>query len=196
VDRKTRKTVVLNLASFAEMSRNRNDEWVIYEACRLDDFHHNDGDSFRVAFANGMTEDFRLYFVDTPESQFKTYRDGNDNGERIEQQGKYFGGLSLDETTSIGKKARELTVELLSETAFDLYTKHDEVYDSGRFYCVVRLQVKGTHKWLDEILVENGLARIITQPTILPDGTSAERHRNHLRRLEETAKKQRKGAWQ
>lgn len=177
------------------MMRNQQDDWVVYENSALADFSNNDGDSFRVLVGNGAMEDFRLYFVDTPESQFKTYRDGNDNGERITQQGEYFGGLSMDETTNVGRKAKELTLKLLSAGEFAVFTKHEEVYDSGRFYCLVRVQVNGKPRWLDELLVENGLARIITQPTVLPDGTSAERHRKRLLFLQNAARKNRTGAW-
>lgn len=177
------------------MMCDQQDDWAVYEHAALADFPNNDGDSFRVVLAHGGLEDFRLYFVDTPESQFKTYRDGNDNGERITQQGKYFGGLSMDETTTVGRKAKELTVKLLSAGEFTVFTKHEEVYDSGRFYGLVRLEVNGKSRWLDEVLVENGLARIITQPTVLPDGTSAERHRKHLLYLQNKARKSKRGAW-
>jgi endonuclease YncB( thermonuclease family) len=177
------------------MMNQKDDDWVHYEGSSLADFPHHDGDSFRVVLAHGGLEDFRLYFVDTPESRFKTYRDGNDNGERIAQQGEYFGGLSQEVTTALGRMAKEATVGLLSAGNFDLFTRYEEVFDSGRFYCVVRCLVKGEARWLDEILVENGLARIITQPTVLPDGTSAERHQKRLRHLESRARKSGRGGW-
>lgn len=41
--------------------------WTIYENCQLVSHHNNDGDSFRVKLPDGSVQEFRLYFVDTPE---------------------------------------------------------------------------------------------------------------------------------
>jgi endonuclease YncB( thermonuclease family) len=180
--------------SHPAMNRESQD-WTLYQNVTLAPHHQNDGDSFRVVLAEDSEQEFRLYFVDTPESQFKRYQDGNTNGERLEQQAKYFGGIEIEECIEVGVQAKKLMNELLSEQSFDVYTRFEEVYDSGRFFCHVRLTWKGKQRWLDEILVENGLARIITQPAELPDGTSAEKHKQHLLRLEAKAKKARIGGW-
>ncbi|MDB4562931.1 hypothetical protein N9113_04845 [Akkermansiaceae bacterium] len=58
--------------------------------CRLITGRNGDGDSFHVKHEKGETE-FRLYFVDTPESQYKTYGGGESNGKRLDQQAAYFG---------------------------------------------------------------------------------------------------------
>jgi endonuclease YncB( thermonuclease family) len=169
-------------------------DWTEYQDVSLAAHLHNDGDSFRVAFSNASEQEFRLYFVDTPESQFKRYQDGNTNGERLEQQARYFGGIEIEECIAIGIRAKKLMHELLSGH-FDVYTRYEEVFDSGRFYCHVLLPLNGSPRWLDELLVENGMARIITQTADLPDGTSAERHKKHLLRLEAEARKTRRGGW-
>jgi hypothetical protein len=60
--------------------------WTVYQNCPLVDHHNNDGDSFHIRLPDGGIDEVRLYFVDTPESSFKRYSDGNTNGERIAQQ--------------------------------------------------------------------------------------------------------------
>ena len=169
--------------------------WTIYQNCRLVDHRNNDGDSFRVRVAEGKVQEFRLYFVDTPESTFKRYRDGQTNAERISQQARYFGNISPEAATAVGKSAKEFTLELLKKSSFTLATKNEEVYESGRFYCHLQLPHEGKVRWLDEILVSKGLVRIITQPADLPDGTRADAHRSLLRTMEAEAKKRKVGAW-
>ncbi len=180
--------------SLPSMNRESHD-WTLYQNVSLAPHHQNDGDSFRVAITEDSEQEFRLYFVDTPESQFKRYHDGDTNGERLEKQAQYFGGIEIEECIAVGLAAKELMHELLCGQRFDVYTRYDEVFDSGRFFCHVRLSWKGSPRWMDEILVENGMARIVTQPAELPDGTSAEKHKRHLLRLEANAKKARLGGW-
>lgn len=181
----------INQSSMQRSSEN----WTKYQNVTLTRHHNNDGDSFRVTMENGAEQEFRLYFVDTPESQLKRYQDGNTNSERIAKQASYFGNLTSEQSIALGKKAKDFMLELLSEQAFDVFSCHEEVFDSGRFYCHVRLKWKGQARWMDELLVENGLARIITQPADLPDGTSAEAHKKQLHRLQAQAKKARRGGW-
>ena len=53
----------------------RADEWETIRGCRLIENESNDGDSFHVE-ADGEEKIFRLYFVDTPESESGGYVDG------------------------------------------------------------------------------------------------------------------------
>lgn len=177
-------------------SVSQKNGWTIYQNCQLVSHNNNDGDSFRIRLPNGSVEVYRLYFVDTPESTFKRYRDGNTNAERISQQARYFGGITPEAATAVGQKAKKFTLALLESTPFTLATKREEVYDSGRYYAHVSLDYEGKTRWLDEILVGKGFVRIITQPADLPDGTKAEAHRTLLRKMEAEAKRNRVGAWQ
>jgi endonuclease YncB( thermonuclease family) len=180
----------------AKPSVTQKNGWTIYQHCQLVSHNNNDGDSFRVKLPDGSVKEFRLYFVDTPESTFKRYRDGNTNAERISDQARYFGGITPEASTALGMTAKKFTLALLEKTPFTVATRNEEVYDSGRFYCHVSIPYEGKTRWLDEILVSKGYVRIITQPADLPDGTKAETHRNLLRRMESDAKRNRIGGWQ
>ena len=169
--------------------------WTVYQNCPLVEHRNNDGDSFHIRLPDGSIDEFRLYFVDTPESSFKRYSDGNTNGERIAQQAEYFGGISSEASTRLGTEAKEFTLSLLKAKPFMIFTQHEKVYESGRFYCHLRVDIDGQSRWLDEILVEKGYARIITLPADLPDGSKAESHRALLRRLESAAKQRKVGGW-
>ncbi|MEP6604289.1 MAG: hypothetical protein ABJB69_10105 [Spartobacteria bacterium] len=66
----------------------------------------NDGDSFHVTAA-GKPYLFRLYFVDTPETDTGL-------GDRIDEQAKYF-GITPEQTVTVGKLAQEFTREKLTQ---------------------------------------------------------------------------------
>lgn len=153
---------------------------------KLHDHPDNDGDSFHIDH-NGQTHEFRLYFADCPEKKRHPF-----NGDRLAQQGEYFGGLSETETVSIGQKAKVFTQRLLSTQSFTIYTKWQGVYNSGRYYAFV---VFADGEDLTAKLIRTGLARIHTGGTALPDGRSVSDYQNQLRSLEKSAQAQRMGAW-
>ena len=164
------------------------------DGCELISHRHNDGDSFHVQCARGDVE-FRLYYVDTPESAAKTYRNGENNFKRLAQQGRAMGGLNQKETTRIGKDAKYFVRGLLEKQKFRVVTRWENVYGPERRYAFVMVRWNGQERYLHEILVEKGWARIHTKPAKLPDGTSVSSHLRHLRKLEKMAKQQHQGAW-
>jgi endonuclease YncB( thermonuclease family) len=159
------------------------------------DHQNNDGDNYQIRQPDGRIDEFRLYFVDTPESSLTRSSDGNTNGELIAQQAEYFGGNSSDESIRLGAEAKEFTLSLLKANPFMIFTRHEKVDESGRFYCHLRVDIDGQSSWLDEVLVEKGYARIINQPADLPDGSKAESHRTLLQQLEASAKNRKAGGW-
>lgn len=162
-----------------------------FSGCRFEEHRQNDGDSFRVKLPDGRVEQFRLYFVDCPESQFRSYRGGATNHERIREQAQDF-GISAEEAVEIGSRAKERVQELLGRGSFALHTRWDDPFGDQRYHAFI-LPADG--KWLDESLVREGLARIHTKGADLPDGTSAKAHQGKLRKIEEEARKARRGAW-
>jgi competence protein ComEA len=166
-----------------------------FPGCRLVDFRNNDGDSFMVRFPDGVEREMRLYFVDAPESAVKDYRDGNSNRKRIGYQGKDLGGMSQGATVAVGQEAKKKTKVVLREGGFTVFTKWQEVFDSGRYFGFVQIGEPGGERWLHELLVEEGLARIYTEGAALPDGTSVRKQKNRLRSLEKRAQSARLGAW-
>ncbi len=85
----------------------------IHRNCTLAFDRGNDGDSFKVRFPDGRQEIMRLYFVDTPESAFRSYRNGETNHQRIAEQAAYF-GASPDRAVEIGARGKEFTLDLLA----------------------------------------------------------------------------------
>lgn len=176
----------------------RAGRYEIYQNCRLAEARNNDGDSFMILLPDGRNEEFRLYYVDTPESAFKRYAGGDSNHERIRQQAAELGGITPEQAVEIGKKAKAFTLGLLESKPFTIYTEWDSPYNDERYHAFVEVidpSKQGKPRWLHELLVERGLVRMKTKPADLPDGTPVSRHREHLRALERTAKKNEVGAW-
>jgi endonuclease YncB( thermonuclease family) len=160
--------------------------------CRLLPARSNDGDSFRVGHSGGEVT-LRLYYVDAPES----YLDPQGfNRDRLAHQGRYFGGLAAAETIDVGLEAKSFARRLLTEHPFEVFTAWEPVYDSGRHYGFVRFTGGGPEgRYLSELLVENGLARIYTKGTDTPDGRSRREYQEHLGGLEKSAKAAGAGGW-
>lgn len=164
--------------------------------CTLVAHRNNDGDSFRVKIPGGKIQEFRLYFVDAPESALKKYRDGNSNEERLRHQGKYFGRLTQEETIAVGMQAKVLTAKLLGREPFIVYTSGELVFGGPRHFAFVQVRDRGQTRWLHGVLVENGLARIYTKGARMPDGTSPGSRKKSLFALEQKAKRGKRGAWE
>lgn len=173
---------------------DRQGNYEIYRNCTLAPDRNNDGDSFLVLLPDGRREIFRLYFVDTPESAFKSYRNGENNHERIQDQASYF-RISAERAVEIGQAGKHLTLDLLGRKPFTIYTSWDSPFHDQRYHAFVELTEQGPPRWLHEILVGKGLARLKTKPAELPDGTSASKHRADLETLKEQAMRRQAGAW-
>ncbi len=172
------------------VTRERFRDFDRLNGCVLVNGRNNDGDSFLVRHGD-ETYELRLYYADCPEKYRHQY-----NGERLAEQGAYFGGLSEKETIRIGEQARDYTLDLLRESVFTVYTKWEKVYDSGRFYAFVRVRdTEGNEAYLHELLVARGLARIHTKGINLLDGTPWKAQKARLAKLEKTARAAKRGAW-
>lgn len=167
----------------------------VFDGCTLADDKANDGDSFRVKLPGGRTEIIRLYFVDTPESAFKTYGGGENNHARINDQAADMGGITPQEAVEIGKKARDFTLTHLGKAPFTLHTEWDSPFNDKRYHGFVTVSYSGNPRLLHELLVEKGYARIHTKGAPLPDGTSQRKQEDHLRELQRSAKSSEAGAW-
>ncbi len=171
-----------------------NKKFEVLEGCSLVDHRHNDGDSFHVKHGDKETE-FRLYFVDTAESQYKEYRDGNNNGQRLREQGAYFGGLEMQVTTEVGKVAKSFVRDLLKKKKFTVVTKWEDVFTPERKYCYVIVEWQGEDVYLHELLLVKGLVRLKTRGATLPDNTNYFEQKKKLEQLEKKAKAAKVGAW-
>lgn len=160
--------------------------------CRLVEHRNNDGDSFLVSH-DGREFELRLYYADSAEKylsdQFESQR------QRVAEQARDFGGISLDQAVTLGKAAKMFTYELLNGKTFTVYTNWERVYDGDRFYGFVLVPGDKEGDYLSEELVEKGLARIHTKGIPTPDGQSYSQFKKHLEELEAKAKAARRGAW-
>ncbi len=159
--------------------------------CKLHAHRQNDGDSFHVKLPDGRVEQFRLYYVDAPESDFRTYGGGATNHKRIREQAREF-GISDEEAVEIGRRAKKRVQGLLSRGSFTIQTKWDDPFGDRRYHAFVT-PVGGP--LLEETLVSEGLVRIHTKPADLPDGTRVKERLRQLEALEAEAKRSRRGAW-
>lgn len=147
----------------------------------------NDGDSFHVITEEPSREIVaRLYFVDAPEGE-TAFRD------RLDEQAGYF-GISRTQAEQIANEATTFTAQRLSKP-FTVWTRWSSALGRtaiGRVYCIV---IDSTGRDLNELLVENGLARIYGVRTTLPDGRDSRQYLTKLAELEKGAKAAKRGAW-
>lgn len=138
------------------------DEWVTLKNCRLLENQSNDGDSFHVK-ADGEEYLFRLYHVDTPESEIDSAV-----ANRVAEQAEHF-GLSQEESLRGGEKAKEFTKKALSKP-FSVVTRWQKAMGRSklqRYYAVILV---GGNDDLAEMLVKAGFARAHGQVVDAPKG--------------------------
>lgn len=163
----------------SDSSASRTGKYETYRGCTLSNDRGNDGDSFRVNLPDGRSEIFRLYFVDTPESDFKTYRNGEDNHDRIRDQARDM-NVSPEEAVKIGKRAKDFVLDLLKSKPFTLHTEWDSPFNDRRYHAFIEVESGGKNRFLHEVLIERNLARVKTKGADLPDGTPASQQRRKL----------------
>lgn len=159
--------------------------WEEWQGCTLIEDRGNDGDSFRVRQA-GTDHILRLYFADCPEKYRNQY-----NKDRISEQGRYFGGLTEEETLEVGESARDFSLGCLREAPFTVLTRSEQVFESGRYYAFVTTR-QGD---LAELLVGKGLARIHTKGDSRPRGASSAQAKQRLLAIERKARTAKVGGW-
>lgn len=177
--------------SVKHTAQKQQGEFDVYLNCSLASSKYNDGDSFLVSHGGAGKQEYRLYFVDTPESKDKPYED---HKKRVGEQGVDLGGLSYQETLKIGKAAKAFTTQVLKKP-FTIFTTHELVYGGPRKYAFVQVEYKGGARWLHELLIENGLARVHTRGAETPDGNAYQKQKKHLKNVEKKARKESLGAW-
>ena len=157
------------------------------EQCKMKADRWNDGDSFHVITGDAKREIVaRLYFVDTPEAE-TAYRN------RIDEQAAYF-GITAQQAATIAHEATAFTAKRLA-APFTVYTRWRSALgrsELGRVYCII---TTAEGRDLNELLVENGLARIYGTRTPLYDGRDSRAYLAKLAELEAKAKLFKRGAW-
>lgn len=161
--------------------------WQRIDGCTWKADRWNDGDSFHVITGDeGREIVARLYFVDTPEAE-TAYRD------RIAEQSAYF-GITKEQTVDIAHEAAAFTEKQLN-APFTVWTRWRSALGRsalGRNYVII---ITADGRDLNELLVENGLARIYGTKTALYDGRDSKAYVARLKELEEMAKTKKRGGW-
>ena len=175
--------ILLISASYKAVAADRK-EWVKLTGCQYVAEDYNDGDSFGVKC--GADEYiFRLYFVDTPETNLRY-------PERTREQSEYF-GVTLDETMKAGVKAKETVRDILQQP-FVVWTRWASAQGRSkkpRYLGFIEIGGKG----LAELLVSKGLARTKGVFVNLPTGEKSKVYVERLHALEREAQQQRIGIW-
>jgi hypothetical protein len=185
--RMTRRLFVLLCTAVSALA-----DWTELTGCRLVENGSNDGDSFLiespVPYRGETVQRYRLYFVDTAEtdsnSPFKL--------DRLKDQAAYWGSDDPDFALQMGLRA-EQTVKKWMRSSFTVYTQGEYAPSLGAPRCYALIRIGDC--WLDEMLVEEGLARIFGSGSDLPDGTSADSHRSRLQTLERSARADSRNGW-
>ena len=168
-------------------------KWREYTGCTLIPNASNDGDSFHVKAGNikSKTYLFRLYFVDTPESEKSL-------PERLQEQANYFGIANPMDIVKVGKAAVAFTEKFLADGNFTVHSRLSDALGRSakdRDYAMV---MSGDRDLATE-LVRNGLARVYGSGTDLselePYGKTEDFWWRRLRQAELDAKKEKLGAW-
>ncbi len=164
--------------------RGAEDKWLTYENCQLLPNPSNDGDSFHVR-AGGKEYIFRLYFVDTPETDASI-------PERVAEQATYF-GVSIPQTLQIGLEAERFTRAKLARPFTVVTSKEDARGRSHlpRYFAFVEMNGES----LAEDLVANGLARVYGEKAQGPQTRAPAAETQQLLQLERRAKAQKLGGW-
>jgi endonuclease YncB( thermonuclease family) len=160
--------------------------WTELDGVIYEEEKYSDGDSFR-ARRNRSRYIFRLYFVDTPETDIRF-------PDRVQEQADYL-GVEFEQAVEGGEEAANWLHDLLAEQeSLTVYTRYADARgasDRKRYYAMVKIG----DRWLSELLVENGYARVFGVDSELPDGTSARIYWSRLRKLEKEAKAAQRGMW-
>lgn len=161
-----------------------NGRWVTLQDCRYLPNPANDGDSFHVR-AGGREYIFRLYFVDSPETDASL-------PERVAEQAKYF-GVSPSQTLQIGLEAERFTRQQLARPFTVRTCKQDARGRSRLKRYFAFIQTDGAD--LGEQLVANGLARVYGAASEAPEMNTPEVEWRKLEQLERSAKQEKIGGW-
>ncbi len=184
--------LLLALAAPTDVSAAK--KWREYVDCHVIPKASNDGDSFHVKAGNikSKTYLFRLYFVDTPESESSL-------PERLQVQADYFGIPDPKDVVKVGKEAVQFTEKFLEDGNFTVYSRLADALGRSakdRDYAMV-LNAAGLD--LGTELVRNGLARVFGSGTDLSELDAYKRDENawwrRLRQAEIEAKKEKRGGW-
>jgi endonuclease YncB( thermonuclease family) len=158
--------------------------WETLEGCQLTRNDSNDGDSFHVRH-NGQDYIFRLYFVDTPESDEMFPA-------RVQEQAEVF-GTDTQRVLAVGKEATRFAARQLARP-FTVVTQRQDARGMSRLPRYFAFVTTADGQDLGELLVAKGLARSYGVAAA-PPGKRIEQLRREYDTLQARAKASKLGAW-
>lgn len=164
-------------------------DWDRLEGCRLVPTGYADGDSFH-ALHDGKDFIFRLYFVDTPETDRQVPK-------RITEQAEAF-GVSESEVMRAGQEAATFTERALRPVPFTVLTQWEDARGASRqprFYAHVLYPRDGQESNLARDLVEAGFARAYGMPGVPPEWPPASQVQRELQLLQDRARRAKVGVY-
>ncbi len=183
MSRAAKRIVARGLLALAALSASpAHGGWTAIRGAQLNEERYYDGDSFELRTARSRRM-YRLYFVDAPETDLSF-------PDRVQEQADYW-RISIERTLELGEEARRFVREFARGGVTVHHRREDAAGRTERTYGLV----EAGGRWLDEALVEAGLARLHGKGTDLPDGIAEHRHWARLRAAERRAKEAKVGAW-
>ena len=171
-------------------------EWDVLTDCELAQNRTNSAHHFHVR-RDSETYVFQLYYSVAPEVTAP-------RPDQIGQQAGYF-RLPLNRSEAelekdimaLGNLAWHQVEQWLATGPFRVFTKWEKMPDTLRYYGFVQVQDEaGKWRFLQELLAEHGLA-CVNEPPLksLPDGETGAEFLDKLRRLQQQAQINKRGAW-
>ena len=179
------KTIIVTALCMILRGLDSYGEWVKLENVSYRNNPANDGDSFHVVH-KGKEYLFRLYFVDTPETQSHLT-------ERIELQSGIF-GISRKSVLKMGKRAEQFTKDRLSKP-FTIWTEWMDAQGDSKMKRFYAFAMDADGLDMGQELVANGLARVYGAQANHPEGPNSTKQWQTLEAKLAEAKAARRGCW-
>lgn len=160
------------------------------EDCQLEGIDDWSANAIKIRH-QGRVYHFRLYFVQTPESELR------DSSQAIlRAQTEYFGDPPLSKLLEHGKAADQFIRQILTERPFRIITRFEPERGTKSLYAFIQVDTEDNiRKYLSAILVREGLASITAKSSHTPFGQNALDFREHLVSEREMAIDERAGIW-
>ena len=165
-------------------------EEFVKEECKLESVEEWTANFIKIS-QNGRSFQFRLYFVDTPESELD-----ESSQPMLRAQTEYFGDPPLSDLLNHGKEADEFVRKTLTERPFRIITRFEPARGTKSLYAFVQVDTEdNVRKYLSAMLVRKGLASITAKPSHTPFGQNAYDFREHLVKERQKAIDDLSGIW-
>lgn len=149
-------------AAIKPVERPVEKNFLTFPKVQLVDAAANQADTLRIHLPDG-DHVFVHYFI-------RALDNSAEHLDRVNETAVYFGRVSNDAVINTGKEAMAYVTDLLKSHAFMVLTRFEKAPQAGSFYGLIWVEYeKGKWKYLSELLVRHGYARIGGVTTPLPN---------------------------